>query len=175
MNSLEIADARPITAEASAIDQNYNAEIDSKLKLTSSAKDTTTVGSHTTDDFVDEFINDYLNNALKASDGDPTKQATVFKPAATINTLNNPTKPGIVNRHNSNASTTLAVSANTATLPMPVNNGPVNNVPTSHSSVSLNTDLSGSTNNVSTVPDKAQIERNIAIENEKMKQTWYVV
>ncbi len=38
--------------------------------------------------------------------------------------------------------------------------------------MSLNTDVSSSASNV---PDKAQIERNIAIENEKMKQTWYVV
>lgn len=67
-----------------------------------------------------------------------------------------------VNRHNSTTSAASTTSATSNTVGA-LNNGSLNPA-----------QLPELTNGTSKV-DKAEIERNIAIENEKMKQTWYLI
>ena len=129
LNSLELNEANKEKQANSELVDNYNLEIDSKLKTASkhSLKEAAaTNGCDNIDDFVDDFVNDYLNNTLKATEAEP-KSINKSLPApigmsSSLKNINSTNNAAMVNRHTSNTSLASTASVATTNNTSPTNN-----------------------------------------------------
>ena len=171
LNSLELNEPPKDKQVNSELVDNYNLEIDSKLKTASkhSMKEAAaTNGCDNIDDFVDDFVNDYLNNTLKATEAEPKVVINKSLPTPTgmSSSLKNISSNNMatVNRHTSN--TSLASTASATTTTTANNTSPTNNY-NSMGSIVLNTPSV-----VNLVDNNNNNNNNHSTDN--FKQNWYL-